>query len=118
MSKTPPPDGIYSRSSDPKNTALTAGERAINWAKAMTTAWPVILGLVGLLGFTNAEKIKTAFKGTLEPVDGISQPAPANANFEEQVRVSIKDIVVELKKQSARDARLEAEIRQIRELVQ
>ena len=140
MSKTPPPDGVYSRRSDPKNASLTAGERAINWAKAMTTAWPVILGLIGLLGFTNAERIRTVFKGTLEPVDGIHQPAPANANFEEQVRTSIADIVAELKRQKGKDAQLQsqlqsqdtenyeslqsmiditrAEVQQIRELVQ
>jgi hypothetical protein len=74
----------------------------------MTTAWPVILGLVGLLGFTNAEKIKVAFKGTLEPVDGISQPA--NGDFEQQVRDSISDIVRELKQLKAKDTQLQSQL--------
>jgi hypothetical protein len=57
MTKRRPPDGEYTRSNDPQNKHLSPGERAINWAKAMTAGWPVVVGLVGLLGYTNKDEV-------------------------------------------------------------
>ena len=102
---------------DRRGTPLTPGERFHNWVDGAVKLWPLIIPLLGASVYGNSETVRNFVKGEqLTPVDGIHQPS--EGDFEAQVRTSIADIVGELKKQSARDARLEAEIRQIRELVQ
>lgn len=96
---------------------MTPGERVHTWIDAIVKIWPLLIPLLAGTVWGNSEAVRNFVKGEqLTPVDGIHQPS--EGNFEAQVRTSIADIVGELKKQSARDARIEAEIRQIRELVQ
>lgn len=90
-----PTDGEYTRKSDPKNKSLSPGERAINWCKALATAWPVILGLVGLLGYTNQDHIKN-WVGLAE-ADGKTE-IEAGDNFQHQVQKFSQEVQTELER--------------------
>ena len=45
------------RAGEKKGRKLSPGERAKNWASAAVTLWPILVFLLGLLGYTNADKI-------------------------------------------------------------
>lgn len=131
MKKEPPVDR--------RGSSLTPGERFQNWVDGAVKIWPIILPLLAGTVWGNSETVRNFVTGkTLDPVDGIHQPA--NGDFEQQVRDSISDIVKELKRQKAKDTQLQsqlqsqdtenyeslesmieitrAEVQQIRELVQ
>ncbi len=94
MAKQPPPDGVYSRRSDPQNKQLPKSERFKNYCASAGALWPVILGLVGLLGYTNAAEIKSAFASKSVPTP---EDVHSIGDFESQVLQSLEDIVVKLK---------------------
>lgn len=104
MAKQAPPDGEYTRQTDPQNKRLPRSERFKNYCASAGALWPVIIGLVGLLGYTNAEEIKGVFAPkpvpTPEDVHGIG-------TFEEQLLQSLEDIVAKLKRHDVMLATLE-----------
>ena len=67
------------RAGEKKGRKLSPGERAKNWAGAAVTLWPILVFLLGLLGYTNADKITA-----LAQPDGNTEIV--NQNFEEQVQ--------------------------------
>lgn len=62
---------------------MTVGERAINWSKAAVTIWPVIVGLLALLGWTNSDHIMRALS-VPEP-DGVTEVELGGLTFEDMV---------------------------------
>ena len=51
------------RVGEPNGRRLTPGERAVHWAKAAVTAWPIILPLLAALGYTNKDHIANLVNG-------------------------------------------------------
>lgn len=98
MAKQPPPDGVYSRRSDPQNKQLPKSERFKNYCASAGALWPVIIGLVGVLGYTNAEEIKGVFASKPVPTP---EDVHSIGDFESQVLQSLEDIVVWLKRHDA-----------------
>ncbi|MDH3376160.1 MAG: hypothetical protein OEQ39_04220 [Gammaproteobacteria bacterium] len=109
MSKKKPPDNEYTRASDPQNKTLSPGVRAINWAKAATTAWPVVLGLAGLLGYTNKDHIEhwvglAEADGKTEITDDAADRWSQVQKFSTEVRAELEQIKLnsaEIKRQLA-----------------
>ena len=78
------------RKGEENGKRLTPGERAINWAKATAAAWPVVLGLVGLLGWTNSDYIMRAVN--IQEADGKTEVQPGGMTFEETVAKFTQEI--------------------------
>ncbi len=71
---------------------LTAGERAINWSKALMTSWPIILFLIGGTAY-NAPAVKKLVHGAPPPtVEDVQPPEKP-----EYYRKSIEDIITKIK---------------------
>lgn len=85
--------GEKRRAGEPAGRRLTPGERAKNWASAAVTAWPIVIPLLGLLGYTNKDHIGN-WVGLAE-TDGITDIAP-EADFRAQVKKFSQDIVERL----------------------
>lgn len=82
-------------------TKITPGERAINWAKALSV---LCAALVTLLGYTNREAIKTF----IDPPPTVEDVQPVEDGRLEQ---SVIDIIKKLKSHDAEIARLNARSR-------
>lgn len=82
------------RKNDTGNKRLPPSERAVNYAKAIVTAWPVVLGLVGLLGYTNKDHIGR-FVGLAE-ADGETEITQPTETFEQQVKRFSEEVRIEL----------------------
>lgn len=96
-----PRDGKFTRKGEKHGRSLSPGERAKHWASACKEGWPVVLGLIGLLGYTNADEIRQFVKPIPTPED-----VHSIGNFEEQVLQSLDDIVIKLKRHDEDIARL------------
>ncbi len=96
-----PRDGKFTRKGEKHGRSLSPGERAKHWASACKEGWPVVLGLIGLLGYTNADEIRQFVKPIATPED-----VHSIGNFEEQVLQSLDNIVIKLKRHDADIARL------------
>lgn len=53
-----PPDGEYTRGSDPKNIKLPPSVRWVNRAKAFATSVPAVIALLAALGISNKDHIE------------------------------------------------------------
>lgn len=106
-----PPDNEYTRRSDVKNKKLPPSVRAMNYAKALVTAWPVVLGLVGLLGYTNADEIKQFYqKVEIEEADGQTEVASGGMTFEESVEKFTKETRKEIEEIKATAERIRTQL--------
>ena len=74
--------------------SLTPGERAHNWAQAAVTLWPVIVALIGLLGWTNKDSVMR-WTGLAE-ADGKTEITATGPTFEDQVRKFSEEVRAEL----------------------
>ena len=99
--KEPPPDGKYTRKGERDGPALTPGERAINWAKALA----IIIPLLGI-GAIADEPVKRFFAGSVENADDVK--GIVEGGFEEQVKHSISSIIDKLEKLEKQIARMES----------
>lgn len=77
------------RKGEPNGQKLTPGERAKNWASAAVTAWPIMVTLLGLLGWSNAERIA---QFALQEADGQTEVIPGGVSFEESVARHAQEI--------------------------
>ena len=91
-------NGHNKRAGESGGRRLSPGERAGHWASAAVTLWPVIVGLVGLLGYTNQETIK-GWTGLAEP-DGVTE-IDTTADFEAQVQKFSQETVTSLEQLKA-----------------
>jgi hypothetical protein len=82
------------RKSDSGNKRLPPSERALNYTKALVTAWPVIIGLVGLLGYTNKDHIGK-WVG-LAQADGKTEITETGPAFESQVKQFSEEVRIEI----------------------
>jgi hypothetical protein len=71
---------------------LSPGERAQNWATALVTLWPVIVALIGLLGYTNRDHIRNM----LTEADGKTEIDATGPTFEAQVKKFSEEVRAEL----------------------
>lgn len=70
------------RAGESSGRRLTPGERAVNWAKAAVTAWPIVLPLLAALGWTNKDHIQS---WVITEADGQTEVLPGGQTFEEMV---------------------------------
>ncbi len=103
MSGEGPRDGKFTRKGEKHGSKLSPGERAKHWCAAAASAWPVVLGLIGLLGYTNADEIRQFIKPQPVPTP---EDVHAIGSFEDQVLQSLDDIVIKLKRHDEDIARL------------
>ncbi len=78
---------------------ITVGERALNWARATKEIWPIILLLVGSLGWSNKDNIQGWID--LDQADGqeeVSGNGMQLTPFQLQVQKFSQEVRIELEK--------------------
>lgn len=93
-----PRDGKFTRKGEKHGRSLSPGERAKHWASACKEGWPVVLGLIGLLGYTNAAEIKQFVSKPVPTVEDVT----STGNFEDQTRAALQSIKDKFKEQDQR----------------
>ena len=116
----------HRRKGESQGPRLSPGERAKHWAQAAVTAWPIMLPLLGVLGYTNADHI-TGWTGLAQP-DARTEITETDVTFEQQVQRFSQEVNAELstlrkadaanlKQLEARLETLSKEVAEIQELV-
>lgn len=80
------------RAGEKEGRTLTPGERVKNWVSAAVAAWPIMVALLGLLGYTNKDHVHGYIFPTVD--DNISV---GSGPFEEEVKTRITEISDALK---------------------
>ena len=92
------------RAGEKEGRKLSPGERAKNWAGAAVTLWPVLAALLGVLGYTNKEKLGISM---LAQPDGVTEIE--SQNFQQQVQKFSRETVEKLNRIELRMDRIESE---------
>ena len=87
-------EGQDRRKGEAHGRRLSPGERAKHWAQAAVTAWPIVLPLLGVLGYTNSEHIRS-WTG-LAQADGQTEVVEGGVTFESQVSTFSREVRAEL----------------------
>lgn len=116
-SDSKPTDGRYTRKGERDGPRLTPGERAKNWAQAAVTAWPIVLPLLGLLGYTNADEISRFINGkdTLPvPTGEVVTPTETTVDaWRAQAAQSLASMKAAIDSQKAQIVILQEDLRQM-----
>lgn len=98
----------HKRAGEADGRRLYPGERAAIWAKAAVTAWPIVLPLLGLLGYTNKDHIRE-WAGMAE-ADGKTEVEIDSPDRWQQVSKFSTEVTAELEAIRSNSAKIQQQL--------